>query len=92
MPRSHKEPLILIPDLGLLVNLTPIMTPGWVYIIQYSPSSAARVLENIGPAARAIRKINSSNIAQPGKTILDVSFLEIDNVCIMTQVRIYGEI
>ena len=35
-------------------------------------------------AARAIWRINSTNIAQPGTTILDVSFLEIDNVCIMT--------
>ena len=42
------------------------------------------ILENIGPAARAMRKINSSNIAQPGKTVLNVQFLEIDNVCIMT--------
>ena len=49
-------------------------------------------MENIGPAARAIQKINSFNIAQPGKTILDVSFIEIDNVYIMTQVRIYSEI
>ena len=55
-------------------------------IIQYSPSSAGRIMENIGPAARAIRKINSSNIAQQGRTILDVSFLEINNVCIMTDV------
>ena len=49
-------------------------------------------MKNINPAAIAIQKINFTNIAQPGKTILDVSFLEIDNVCIMTLVRIYGEI
>ena len=48
-------------------------------------------MKNIGPAARALQKVNSSNKAQPGRTILDVSVLEIDNVCIMTQVRIYGE-
>ena len=41
-----------------------------------------RILEYIGPAARAIRKINSSNIAQP----------KIDNVCIITQVGMYCEI
>ena len=43
------------------------------------------MLESIGPAARAIRKIKSSNIAQTGKTILEVSFLEIDNICSMTE-------
>ena len=31
-------------------------------------------LENIGPAARTIRKINSNNIAQPGRTIPDLYF------------------
>ena len=41
-------------------------------------------LENIGPPARPIRKISFTNISQPGKTILDVSFLEIDNVCFIT--------
>ena len=60
-------------------------------MFQYSPSLAVRILENIGPAARSIRKIHSSNSTQPGKTILYVSFLEIDNVCILTRVRIYGE-
>ena len=50
------------------------------------------IRENIAPAARPIRKINTSNIALPGKTILEVYLLEIENVCIMTQVRIYGEI
>ena len=42
------------------------------------------VLDNIGPAGRTMRKINSSNIAQPGTIILDASFLEINMVCIMT--------
>ena len=51
-----------------------------------------QILENIGPAARAIQKINFSNIAQPGMIILDVSLLEIDSICIMTEVGIYGEI
>ena len=41
-------------------------------------------LENIGPAARAMQKISSTNIAQPGRTILDESFLEFDIVCFMT--------
>ena len=53
-------------------------------IFQNLPSSAGRILKNIGPAARAIHKINSTNTAQPGRTILDISFLEIDNVCMMT--------
>ena len=54
---------------------------------------------NIAPAARALRRINSSNIDLPGNTKLIISFLEIDNVCIMyyalcimIRVRIYGEI
>ena len=51
---------------------------------QYWPSPAGRILENLGPAARAIREINYTNNAQPGRTKLDVSFLEIDDVCIMT--------
>ena len=42
------------------------------------------MLENIGPAAGAIRKSNSTNIAPPGSTLLDVSFFEINNVCIVT--------
>ena len=50
------------------------------------------ILENIRPAARAIQKVNFSNISQQGRTILDVSLLEIDNVCIMTQVGMHGEI
>ena len=41
-------------------------------------------MENIGPASRAILKIKSKNIAQPGRTTLDVVFLEIDNVGIAT--------
>ena len=44
------------------------------------------------PAARPIQRINSSNIALPVKTILKVKLLEIENVCNMTQVGVYGEI
>ena len=47
---------------------------------------------NTAPAAWAIQRINSSNIALPGRTILEVYCLEIYNVCIMTQVRMHGEI
>ena len=50
------------------------------------------MLENIDPAAIAKWKINCTSIAKPGRTILDVSLLELDNVCIMTWVRIYGEL
>ena len=54
--------------------------------------SAGQILDNIDPAqqglyypaVREIEKINSTNIAQPGRTILDASFLEINNVCIMS--------
>ena len=46
-------------------------------------------LENICPAVRVIQEIISTNIAQTGRPILDVTFLEIDNVCIVTIVRIY---
>ena len=49
-------------------------------IFQNLPSSAGRILKNIGPAARAIQKIYYINIGQPGRTILDLSFLEIDDV------------
>ena len=49
-------------------------------------------MDNLGPAARAIRKINTYYIAQPEWTILDVSISEMDNVCIMTQVGIYGDL
>ena len=45
------------------------------------------IRENIDPAARAIQRINFSNIALPGRSIL-----EIENVCIMTQVGIYNKI
>jgi hypothetical protein len=48
--------------------------------------------KKIAPAVRLIWKINFSNIALPGRTILEVYFLEIENFCSMTQVRIYGEI
>jgi hypothetical protein len=49
-------------------------------------------LLNIVPPARQIRTIDSSDITLPGRTILEVYLLEIENVCIMTQVKIYGEI
>ena len=48
--------------------------------------------KNIGTTARVICKINSTNNAQPGRTILDALFLEIDIVCIMTRGGIYAEI
>ena len=48
---------------------------------------------NIAPAARPIRIINSSNIALPGRTIVEeILLLEIEMVCIMNQVGIYSEI
>ena len=31
-------------------------------------------------------------LAKPGRKILDISVLDIDNVCIMTWVKIFGEI
>ena len=51
-------------------------------IFQDSPSRAILdfskfaqlILGNVGSAARAIRNTNSTNNAQPGSTILDVSF------------------
>ena len=72
-------------------------------IFQYSASSAGRIVDfsvfaklsweiSIGAANRAIRNINSTNTSQPGRKILDVPVLEIDNVYIVTWVRIYGEI
>ena len=63
----------------------------WVYMDPYC-IIYQEIWENIAPAARPIRRINSSNIALPGRTLLEVKFLEIENVCIMTQVRIYGDI
>ena len=50
------------------------------------------IRENTASAARPIWGINSSNIALPGRTILEVSLLEINNVCILFHVEIYGEI
>ena len=36
------------------------------------PSSAGRIMENLVQAARAIQKITLNNIAQQGRTILNV--------------------
>ena len=44
------------------------------------------------PSCQNNTVINSSNIALPGRTILEELLLEIENVCIMTQVRMYSEI
>ena len=63
----------------------------WVYTDSYCFIYWA-IRENIAPAARPIRRINPSNIALPGRTILEVQHLDIENVCILTQVGIYGEI
>ena len=60
--------------------------------VQHLNSSARPILENIGQAARATQKINSSKIAQPGRKILDVSFLEIYNFYTMTRVGICNKI
>ena len=43
------------------------------------------------PAARAIQRINSFTIVLLWTPIVEVVFLESDIVCIMTQIRIYGE-
>ena len=51
-----------------------------------------KILENIAPAARVIRRIISVCYALLGKTILEVWFLENDDVHIMAQVRIDREI
>ena len=66
----------------MIMNLnSSLLLAQLVNVFQYSSSSAA--------ADRAILNMYFTNIAQPGRTILDVSFLEIDNVSIMTSVRIY---
>ena len=49
-------------------------------------------LENIAPAASPILIINSSNIFLPRRTILEVKRFDIENVFIMIQVGMYGEI
>ena len=41
-------------------------------------------MKYIGPAVRAVRKINSLNIAQSGRTMLVVSFVKNNNVSNMT--------
>ena len=53
----------------------------------YTPSRAGLIRENMAPVARAIRRINTSNIALPGKTILKLYYLEIYNVFIMIFLR-----
>ena len=63
----------------------------WVYTNPYCFIYWA-IWENIAPAARAKWKINSFNIALTGRTVLKVKLLIIEDVCIMTQVRIYGAI
>ena len=63
----------------------------WVYTDPYCFTYWA-TQGNIAPAAGPIQRINSCNIALPGRTILEVQLLEIEKVCIMTQVRIHGEI
>ena len=40
--------------------------------VKYTSSRAGSILKNIAPAARAIQRINSSNIALPGRTILEL--------------------
>ena len=50
------------------------------------------ILENMAPAAKSIQSNNSSSIALLGKPILEVRYLEIDNVCIMNWVWIHDEI
>ena len=50
------------------------------------------IQENIAQSARLIRRFNSSNIALPQRTIMEKQLLQIEKVCIMTQVGIYGEI
>ena len=42
------------------------------------------IRENIASAARSIRRINTSNNDLSGRTILEVYFLDIENVCTMT--------
>ena len=42
----------------------PVFVEYWIF--QYSSNRTGRILENIGPAVRAIQKIYSTNIAQPG--------------------------
>ena len=63
----------------------------WVYTDPYCIIYWA-IQENIAPAATPIRRIKSSNIALPGRKIQKLKLLEIENVCIMTQVRTYSDI
>ena len=49
-------------------------------------------VENIAPAAKVIRRMKYFRIDLLGKPILAVILLEIDNVCIMTQVEIHCKI
>ena len=50
--------------------------------------NSKRKKKNKGP----IWIFNSSNIALPERTIPEVKHLEIENICIITQVRMYGGI
>ena len=55
-------------------------------------SSTGQYLKNIAPAVRVIWQINSFIIVLLENPILEGSFLEMDNVFIMTQVGIYRKI
>ena len=62
----------------------------WIHRGLYIPSIVMSIQKNIAPAARAIWRINSSNIALPGRTIMELEPLEIVSFCIKTHVNIAG--
>ena len=72
--------------------LLRVRTSTICFLILFQLATNELLLKNIGTAARAIQKINSSNIAQLGKKKQDVSFFQINNVYLMTQVTRYGAI
>ena len=73
----------ICPLLNIFLTLWPTYT---------QCSRAGSIRENIAPAARAIQRINSYNIALQEWAILESLFLEIKNVFIMTLVGIYRKI
>ena len=99
--RGLYHPFSITKNDSIEINLFEYCSPDHVYFLvlpqQSSPTDPYCFIywatrDTLAPAARPIHKINSSNIALPGRTILDLKLLEIENVCIMTQLWIYGEI
>ena len=80
---------VLIAQLGVYAQLH------WAITSPYRPSRAVSILapirpvelgirENIAPDARAIRRINSSNIALPGRTwVTIVVLLKFSTPCLL---------